>query len=62
MVDRERLLREARALARLSHPNLVQLYDFGRAFDGRVGIAVRSIDELPILAVIGLLVILMISN
>jgi serine/threonine protein kinase len=40
----DRFRREARAVARLSHPNLVQLYDFGRAFDGRVYIAMELLD------------------
>ncbi|MCL2779014.1 MAG: protein kinase [Polyangiaceae bacterium] len=32
----ERFRREARAVAKLSHPNLVQLHDFGKSIDGRV--------------------------
>jgi serine/threonine-protein kinase len=46
----DRFRREARTVARLSHPNLVQLYDFGRALDGRVFLAMellrgRTVDE-----------------
>jgi len=33
--------REARAVAGLSHPNLVQLYDFGRSLDGRAFLAME---------------------
>src|SRR5262249_55159327 len=32
----ERFRREARAIASLSHPNLVALHDFGKSLDGRV--------------------------
>jgi len=32
----DRFRREARAVANLSHPNLVQLHDFGKSTDGRV--------------------------
>lgn len=32
----DRFRREARAVAKLSHPNLVQLHDFGKSTDGRV--------------------------
>lgn len=37
----ERFRREARAIAALSHPNLALLYDFGRALDGRVFLAME---------------------
>jgi serine/threonine-protein kinase len=35
----DRFRTEARAVAGLSHPNLVQLYDFGKSLDGRVFLA-----------------------
>ena len=37
----ERFRREARAIAQLSHPNLVGLYDFGKSLDGRVFLAME---------------------
>ncbi|MFO0673680.1 MAG: serine/threonine-protein kinase [Polyangiaceae bacterium] len=37
----ERFRREARAIAGLTHPNLCLLYDFGRALDGRVFLAME---------------------
>jgi serine/threonine protein kinase/tetratricopeptide (TPR) repeat protein len=38
-----RMLREAQALARVSHPNVIQVYDVG-TFEGRVYIAMEYID------------------
>ncbi|MDB4945792.1 MAG: Serine/threonine-protein kinase PknB [Labilithrix sp.] len=40
----ERFRREARAVAKLSHPNLVQLHDFGKSTDGRVFLAMQLLD------------------
>ena len=37
----ERFRLEARTIASLSHPNLVQLYDFGRSLDGRAYLAME---------------------
>jgi serine/threonine-protein kinase len=37
----ERFRREARAVAKLSHPNLVPILDFGKSLDGRVYLAME---------------------
>ena len=42
-----RLRREARALAKLSHPNVVQVYDVGE-FEGRVFIAMEFVEGEPL--------------
>jgi serine/threonine-protein kinase len=44
----ERFRREARAVAKLSHPNLVQLFDFGKSLDGRVFLAMELLDGEPL--------------
>ena len=40
----DRFRREARAVAKPSHPNLVQLYDFGKSLDGRVFLAMELLS------------------
>jgi len=40
----ERFRREARSIAALSHPNLCLLYDFGRALDGRIFLAMELLN------------------
>lgn len=37
----DRFRREARSIAKLSHPNLCMLYDFGKSLDGRVFLAME---------------------
>ncbi|MEZ4449020.1 MAG: serine/threonine-protein kinase [Nannocystaceae bacterium] len=43
-VARARMQREARALARLSHPNVVQVYDTGELDDGRTYLAMEHVE------------------
>ncbi len=42
-----RLVREAQAMARLSHPNVVTVYDVGES-EGRVFIAMELVDGVPL--------------
>ncbi|HET7504301.1 MAG TPA: serine/threonine-protein kinase [Kofleriaceae bacterium] len=49
-VARGRLLREARALARLSHPNVVHVYEVGTIEDQQVYIAMEHVEGQTLLA------------
>lgn len=40
----DRFRREARSIAKLSHPNLCLLYDFGKSLDGRVFLAMELLS------------------
>jgi eukaryotic-like serine/threonine-protein kinase len=48
----ERLRVEARGLARLKHPNLVEVYDLGTAGDGRIFFAMEMLDGVTLRAML----------
>ena len=48
----ERLRVEARGLARLKHPNLVEVYDLGTASDGRIFFAMEMLDGVTLRAML----------
>ncbi len=48
----ERLRVEARGLARLKHPNLVEVYDLGTASDGRLFFAMEMLDGVTLRAML----------
>jgi len=49
-IERNRLLREAKALARLSHPNVVHVYDVGTVGDDQVFIAMELVEGVTLRA------------
>jgi len=48
----ERMLVEARGLARLKHPNLVEVYDLGTAADGRIFFVMELLDGATLRAML----------
>jgi serine/threonine protein kinase len=48
----KRFFQEARVVSKLSHPNTIKVYDFGRAADGYLYIAMEFIDGKPLFNVI----------
>ncbi len=49
----ERLLREARMIARLSHPNIVHIHDFGTLPDGAVYLVMERVSGRPLTSLLG---------
>src|ERR1700749_4946903 len=50
--DQSRLSREAKALARLQHPNVIAVYDVG-TYDGRAFVAMELVEGMTLSAWIG---------
>ncbi len=50
---RRGLVKEARALARLSHPNVVQVYEVGEAADGELFLAMEFVEGVTLRAWLG---------
>ena len=52
-MDTERFAREARIAAKLTHPNIVRVFDLGRAEDGAMFIVQEYLEGEPLSSVVG---------